>query len=158
MLSYTFKIPYSYIPTTNLLWLNKKRKTYLTFTAFSAGEIFSKPHGLILLILRKSLKKPIPKRPVTQGLILTSKILPGSVSFSKIHRSFQDPEIWTRRICKLDEDVGNMEELVTEYTQILSGAFFKLYKSTAIMKLMQIHTFSLLYREKVISAVQFPLK
>lgn len=156
MLNYVFKVSYTLI--TNLLLLSKKGETYLTLSVFSAGEIFSKYHGLILLLLRKWLKKPVHKGAVTQGLILTSKILPRSVSCSKVHWSFQDPEIWTRRICKLDKDIGNMEELVTEYTQILSGALFELYKSTAIIKIMQINTFSLVYREKVILCSFIPIK
>lgn len=61
------------------------REMYLTFTVITAVEIFSETHDLIFLLLAERLTKPVHKRAVTQGLILTSKILPGGVSSSKVH-------------------------------------------------------------------------
>lgn len=79
---------FSYTLMANLLQITKTRDMYLTFTVITAVEIFRETHNLIFLLLGEWLTKPVRKRAVIQGLILTSKILPGGVSFSKVHWSF----------------------------------------------------------------------
>lgn len=46
--------------------------------------------------------------------VLTRKVLPGLVRLPKVHRPLQNPKIRTGRVCELDQNVGNMEELQKE--------------------------------------------
>lgn len=52
-------------------------------------------------------------------VILTGKILPGLVGEAKISRSLQHPEVRTRGIGKLDQDICYMEELKERNTELV---------------------------------------
>lgn len=44
--------------------------------------------------------------------ILTGKELPGLVRLPKVDGTLQDPQVRSRRVSKLDEDISHMEELL----------------------------------------------
>lgn len=51
--------------------------------------------------------------------VLTGKELPGLVRLPKVDRPLQNPKIRTRRVCKLDQHVGNVEKLRKEQRHMI---------------------------------------